>query len=143
MTSIEWLIDRIDISNPFMVSDSDIEKAKEMHKQEIIDAFKSGLKSPYHQDYTFVTQDNQEGTKSGQYYTENYTENYPKLDVSKGSDTLKDYHIVDTNEMAQLPQQEISDEEIEKAADKQYDGIWDCEKFEEGAKWYREQLKSK
>jgi hypothetical protein len=38
---------------------------------------------------------------------------------------------------------EISDEEIFNEADKKYDGIWDCEKFEEGAKWYREQLKSK
>ena len=49
-----------------------LSEAKEMHKQEIIDAFKSGLKSPYHQDYTFVTQDNQEGTKSGQYYQETF-----------------------------------------------------------------------
>ena len=38
---------------------------------------------------------------------------------------------------------EISDEEIEEVADKKYDGIWDCEKFQEGAKWYREQLKEK
>lgn len=35
MTSIEYLIDRIDISNPFMVSDLDIEKAKQMYLQEI------------------------------------------------------------------------------------------------------------
>jgi len=42
MTSIEWLVDRIDISNPFMVSELDIEKAKEMHKQEIIDAVSYG-----------------------------------------------------------------------------------------------------
>jgi len=44
MTSIEYLIDRIDISNPFMVSDLDIEKAKQMYLQEmqhhIVDATK-------------------------------------------------------------------------------------------------------
>ena len=38
---------------------------------------------------------------------------------------------------------EISDEEIFNEAHKKYEGIWECLKFEEGAKWYREQLKNK
>jgi hypothetical protein len=66
---------------------------KYLHKQEIIDAFKSGLKSPYHQDYTFVTQDNQEGTKSSQYYQETF--------VSKGSDEVE------------LPKQDVEKEMFE------------------------------
>jgi chaperonin GroEL (HSP60 family) len=62
---------------------------------------------------------------------------------------LKNYHIVDTNEMV-----EISDEEIEQAAIEEYyyDELVNGEfkgmivsalrgGFEEGAKWYREQLK--
>ena len=84
MTSIEWLWEQIDGIIPYQdIKTSQIlygvlEQAKEMHEQEIIDAFKSGLKSAYHQDYTIVTQDNQEGTKSGQYYQETF--------VSKGND---------------------------------------------------------
>ena len=114
MTSIEWLIKELytemNMSGDGRVLDEILEEAKEMHKQEIIDAFKSGLKSPYHQDYTFVTQDNQEGTKSAQYYQETF--------VSKGSDdTLKDYHIVDTNEMVELPKQETlyTEEQVREA----------------------------
>jgi len=87
MTSIEWLIDQLEHKGDMRetpsirnlqlnIDTSDYlelkKQAKEMHKQEIIDAFKSGLKSPYHQDYTIVTQDNQEGTKSGQYYQETF-----------------------------------------------------------------------
>jgi len=81
MTSIEFLFKELwETSKDKLEWHSILEKAKEMHKQEIIDAFKSGLKSPYHQDYTFVTQDNQEGTKSAQYYQETF--------VSKGSDEM-------------------------------------------------------
>ena len=52
-------------------------------------------------------------------------------------------HRVETLE---LPQQEISDEEIEKAADKyvaedEFNRL--LKDFEEGAKWYREQLKQR
>jgi len=73
-------------------------------------------------------------------------------------DTLKDFHIVDTTEMVELPQQdvdklgnedvpklgycEISDEEIEKQGNRL---CWEeaQEAFKAGAKWYREQLKLK
>jgi len=48
------------------------EQAKSMEKHQIVNAFKEGLRSPYHQDYTIVTQEGQEGTKSGQYYNETY-----------------------------------------------------------------------
>ena len=128
MNSIEWLVEQLwNYSEPSLTNKILIDKAKEMHKQEIIDAFKSGLKSPYHQDYTFVTQDNQEGTKSAQYYQETF--------VSKGSDEVE------------LPQQEISDEEIEKAA---WEYVYNHKinghnivHWINAIKWYREQLKSK
>jgi hypothetical protein len=77
-TSIEWLKEQIKLTYdkegklPLAYILSLVKQAKEIHKEEIIDAFKSGLKSPYHQDYTIVTQDNQEGTKSGQYYQETF-----------------------------------------------------------------------
>jgi hypothetical protein len=48
------------------------EQAKSMEKHQIVNAFKEGLRSPYHQDYTIVTQEGQEDTKSGQYYNETY-----------------------------------------------------------------------
>ena len=49
-----------------------LQQAKEMEKKQIVDAFKEGLSSPYHQNYTLVTQEGQEQTKSGQYYNETY-----------------------------------------------------------------------
>jgi hypothetical protein len=45
------------------------------------------------------------------------------------------------NECSQLPQQEISDEEIEKESSKLY-GVGYLY-FSEGAKWYKKQLKTK
>jgi ribosomal protein L37AE/L43A len=59
-------------------------------------------------------------------------------------DTLKDYHIVDTNKMV-----EISDEEIEKKSNEFFqmnDSDIEMKKkamWKLGAKWYREQLKQK
>ena len=51
-------------------------------------------------------------------------------------------------EMAQLPQQEISDEEIEKASWKyevrnKFDASFIREAFIKGCEWYREQLKQR
>jgi hypothetical protein len=54
-----------------------------------------------------------------------------------------DDHIVEANEMVELPQQEISDEEIEKEAHKISNDIDRHISFVEVAKWYREQLKNK
>jgi hypothetical protein len=91
MTSIEWLIEEM-LSKGFFkesVTLTNIDhlqyKAEEMHKQEIIDAHKNG-------EYLIPHSENAE-----LYYQETF--------VSKGSgDTLKDYHIVDTNEMVyQVP----------------------------------------
>jgi hypothetical protein len=48
------------------------------------------------------------------------------------------------NNEIEIPKQEISDEEIEKAAKEMYNittGLLSTFDFIEGAKWYREQLK--
>ena len=99
MTSIELLKQDLDVELKLgtkMVVNWDM--YIEMHKQEIIDAFEKAYGSGY--------RDN--GDSGIDYYAETF--------VSKGSDdTLKDYHIVESNEMVELPQQEISDEDIEKA----------------------------
>ena len=118
--------------------------SKEMHKQEIITSYAFG----HNDGCRYMNNDKQEFEHGEGYYQETF--------VSKGSDdTLKDYHIVDTNEMVELPKQEISDEEIEKAAEEKYpynelevggDFIGMLISAKKGAwfdaiKWYREQLK--
>ena len=70
-TAVEWLglyIKGITTLN----CDDIIEQAKAMEKEQIVNSFKEGLRSPYHQDYAIVTQEGQEATKSGQYYNETY-----------------------------------------------------------------------
>jgi hypothetical protein len=168
MTSIEWLIEELEGSFSIIARAVGVKKyneivrnAIEMHKQEIIDAYASAVMKENNGDYIGMHEQS-----SGEIY-------YAETFVSKGSDdTLKDYHIVDTNEMVQLPQQEISDdqtikmlkdmnkqpmrfhcvpkeisdEEIEKAA-RDYDNgdIYGppLVNFEQGAFWYREQLKQR
>ena len=117
----------------------------EMEKQQIIDAWFDGYGGSAHSE--------------DEYYNETYG--------SKGSDeTLKDYHIVDTNEMVfsqteisneaqriygehQIQMLEISDEEIEKSAKEWYNkkGIAnykaEIRAWVSACKWYREQLKQR
>jgi hypothetical protein len=118
MTSIEWLIQQIadrDYNNlPTWIYDL-CSKSKEMHKQEITDAWKDGKGTLF----SFS-----ENKTSEQYYQETF--------VSKGSDELE------------LPQQEISDKEIEKASNTLGDYYaLELIMWEKGAKWYREQLKQR
>jgi hypothetical protein len=134
-TSIEWLWEEIDNLVPYQDINSAqqfyglLEKAKEMHKQEIVDAWIEGESSVY------IT--------TGEIYTDGDAEQYyQETFVSNGSDTLKDYHIVDTNEMVQLSQEEISDEEIENYADDHTTTLEMYVGFIAGVKWYREKLKN-
>lgn len=103
-------------------------QAEEMEKQHIIDAHLIGL----------IRSLEMEATKQA---TEYYNETYG----SKGSDdTLKENHIVDTNEMVSS-QTEISDKEIwnEAKTCALEELITSVDSFVDGAKWYREQLKKK
>ena len=138
MNSIEWFVNQVEkISNNKTLSkqksidlyNKAIEEAKEMHKQEIIDFARHCLNKAKDTDILTAFINTQ------QYYQETFG--------SKGSDTLKDYHIVDTNEMV-----EISDEEIEKESWGYREVTKDMEippneDWSNGAKWYREQLKQK
>jgi hypothetical protein len=132
MTSIEWLIEQIkeyDFTPPSnneeyvilmtkWIFDAKIDEALEMHKQEIIDAYNK----------SFELRDKPYSTAE-KYYQETF--------VSKGSDD----HISDISKMVDVPQEEISDEEIEKAAPLGNPTLEDG--FIRGARWYREQLKNK
>jgi len=129
MTSIEWLGYELNTKLFYNISselweevNTIFDKAKEMHKQEIIDAYKVG-----NNDYANF---NYVATSGDDYYYVTF--------VSKGSDnTLKDYHIVEPNEMV-----EISDEEIEKAA-AHHEPMVTRRAWVSACKWYREQLKKK
>ena len=140
MTSIEWLKAEY-IKRGDSLPSGVFEDAKEMHKQEIIDAW-------------IATDNELQRISAEQYYQETF--------VSKGSDA-KDVvlgyktsaQMLDT----QLPQTtsdkwkeyqdwlnelpEISDEEIEKGAEdwQEFRQGAGKQSFEAGAKWYREQLK--
>jgi hypothetical protein len=117
-----------------------VEQAKQMEKQQIFDAFKEGVSDGF---------DGWGDTYKEKYYNETYG--------SKGSDEFKTnldrlpfpelveeiakyYEKVPIIE-ATSSQTEISDEEIEKESNR-INGVYSIA-FEEGAKWYREQLKKK
>ena len=145
-TATEWLVKIYLQTNK--IDSFDIEQAKEMEKQQIIDAFWNG-------DNSDCTSEQNSKEFAEKYYNETYG--------SKGSDeTLKENHIGDINEMVdQVPdvrkmventsfntssQTEISDEEIREQGIK-YDNQTLSETpiahFMEGAFWYREQLKQR
>ena len=128
MTSIEWLASKLSITFNTMYAE-EIQQAKQMHKKEIIDASNG------------YTTTELLGVTKGEYY-------YQETFVSKGSDDLTkeiiDFMKKEKQLKAQLPKQEISDEEIEDIASKIgiasniANAYWI-----DGAKWYREQLKQK
>jgi hypothetical protein len=130
LTSIEWLIEEMMSKGFFKESltltniDHLQYKAEELHKQEIIDAYGEGFGWNY-------------GNKKY-----NGKEYYQETFVSKGSDD----HISDISKMVELPQQEISDEEILLNSASycltDFNGK-NFNAFINGAKWYREQLKCK
>ena len=124
MTSIEWLAlalyDNAEMKAEGGVIDQIVEEAKEMHKQEIIEA--------HGEEQSYLQYDGSWKRMNGeQYYQETF--------VSKGSDN----HLPDIRKMVEIPKQEISDEEINKEA-KNHHNYYE---WSAGAKWYREQLKLK
>ena len=131
MTAVEWLDEQIqerviaqDVVARNMIIEISMEdymdikrQAKEMEKQQIIDAFDEGKEYDYHINGA-------PKFDSETYFAETYGE------------TLKDNHIVDTTEMV-----EISDEEIYNAANDIFGRDSRNIQFKAGAKWYREQLR--
>jgi hypothetical protein len=149
MTSIEWLKAEY-IKRGDSLPSGVFEDAKEMHKQEIMNAVNQN---------EFEDIDgmgiSETITKGEQYYQETF--------VSKGSDE----HIVDTNEMIEIveketypeypdriwlhgdgrklmsSQKEISDKDIFNVAYDKYVIEDEIEAFIKGANWMQEQLKTK
>jgi hypothetical protein len=126
MTSIEWLQSKL----PSLFENDDngfyaeiFAKAKEIHKQQIIDAYGDGLNA-HRTDFC------------------NRDEYFAKTYGSEGSDTP---HVTPQVTPQVTSQTEISDEEIEKAAKECTFEDLDISvgSFELGAKWYREQLKQR
>jgi hypothetical protein len=132
MTSIEWLIDQMfkqgyfDGNKPLSITNLDHlqQQAVKMHKEEIKNAWQNRNQDVIKSD----------GKTAEQYYQETFG--------SKGSDD----HIADISKMVEVPQQEITDGEIQSTAET----FWtepdesDMKRgWKLGAKWYREQLKQK
>ena len=101
--------------------------------------------------FDYIKKNYVNGEHSLKFHKEEFEQYYTSTYGSKGSDE----HIVDTNEMISS-QTEISDEEIEKQAEKyySYDELRDGEfmgtiiaskidAWVDAIKWYREQLKNK
>ena len=133
MTSIEWLIEQLQAPCRGIPSHI-IEQAKEMHKQEIIDAYNKSFEL---RDKPYSTAD--------KYYQETFvskgSDETPEAPVTYKVDTWTSFH----HDKERIINAQISDEEIEKAADKyvskdDYNRYLEC--FKQGAFWYREQLKS-
>ena len=128
MNSIEWLKEKY-INQNCSLTIIDFDKAKQLHKQEILDAYNK----------SFELRDKPYST-AHKYYQETF--------VSKGSDEEKtnSQRFDEFMQLVTSSQTEISDEEIEKAA-RDYDNsvIYGPPllHFEQGAFWYREQLKCK
>jgi hypothetical protein len=137
MTSIEYLFNELwEAPKDKFTWHSILNKAKEMHKQEIKDAWEEGESSVY------IT--------SGEIYTDGDAEQYyQETFVSKGSDKIS--KVAENTSFDNLPKVqnkdsfgEISDEEIKKTAIGM--GIASSiatAYFIDGAKWYREQLKQR
>ena len=143
MTSIEFLFKELwETSKDKFEWHSILEKAKEMHKQEIIEA----------QSYAISNADMT--NNKGYFDCEQY---YQETFGGKGSDEVKEESLVEKMIPHQLkynldvmeklirtsPQQEISDEEIEDIAWEVY--VTDTARFSflAGAKWYKQQLKQR
>jgi len=129
MTSIEWFFNELERMQYFIGNDlyQAYNEAKEMHKKEIIDAWENA--PTYLED------------KKGEDY---YQETFGSKDIN--GNEIQFIKVVEQ----QLPQQEISDEEIEKhmrthspyPLGKQGDIDWK-NGFYRGIEWYREQLKQR
>jgi len=152
MTSIEWLQDKWGNEKIWTWEKIQewFEQAKEMHRQEIIRAFREALKSPYHSDHTWTPQ-GEITTKSEQYYQEAFGSkdiNGNEIKFQTLSEKYQEYK----DWLNEIP--EISDEEIEKAVN-EYTEVYQCPSeismckhdvisaWNNGIKWYREQLKQK
>jgi len=84
--------------------------------------------------------------KPWEFLEEYYEKKKLEVQLPQQETFVSDEHISDISKMVELPQQEISDEEIEKAANGHFEGdlMWSERiAFKLAIRWYREQLKTK
>jgi len=132
MTSIEWLIEQFNLQAYI----PHIEQAKEMHKQEIEDAFQDGK-----WDWSEHINNGTESKDLAQYYQETFD--------SKGSDTAHDTSSPTQHNSPKVENKtsfgEISDEQIEiegwKYCYENKISSTNIVHWITACKWYREQLK--
>jgi hypothetical protein len=90
MTSIEWLVKELytemNMSGDGRVLDEILEEAKEMHKQEIIDAWNDG-----EYDYFYSKENGKDFADGNEYYQEKYGNN--QLQLSNRGNILVDQKI--------------------------------------------------
>ena len=148
-TAVEWLIEQIKKEHPFWTSI--FEQAKEMEKQQIIDAAERWKGTDFAEKYYAETY----GSKGSDEHPEDNLVEIPTSSQTEISDEswegcdgcteqdeimYKNGYVKGYNAaIAELPK-EISDEEIENYAKQ---NAFQYYEFISGAKWYREQLKSK
>ena len=133
-TAVNWMIEELIKKHVGKVGNEYVEifeKAKEMEKQQMLDAFEEGSSDGF---YGWGSSNKE------QYYNETYG--------SKGSDEEKtnSQRFDEFMQLVTSSQTEISDEMIEKAARDYDDAVIygpPLLHFEQGAFWYREQLKSR
>jgi hypothetical protein len=152
MYSIEWLEERFQMylswyeghhsAKEYRLEDfaKDFQQAKEMHKQEIIDAWIATdnelqrLAAEQYYQETFVSK----GSDDHKYYEQSRGIN---VDSFQSEAPKKEDYIVKVTDVTSS-QIEISDEEIEKAA-AHYEPMVTRRAWVSACKWYREQLKTK
>lgn len=124
-TAVEWLIDQIINNNG--VNQKTFEQAKQMEKEQIIDAAERWKGTDF----------------AERYYNETYGSDDKKINLVEipqeqlEKERNPNYKYFDIDESTSSPT-EISDEEIEKAS---IGNATFAPSFINGAKWYREQLK--
>ena len=144
-TAVEFL-EKICNDRGYHLMEEYFEQAKEMEKQQIIDSFWNG-------DNTDCTSEQNSKEFAEKYYNETYgskgsDENFKQFSLYEHKETITSADTITSS------QTEISDEEIEKEADK-YSDAYDCPSkiklckhdikaaFINSIGWYREQLKKK
>ena len=157
MTAVEFLVENLNIitrdTNKYddfkWIFEHEIAKAKEMEKQQIIDAYIFGLSDEYviGSDKYYTSIYGSKGSDATSSQTEISDESWEGCDGCTEQDEVmyKNGYVKGYNSaISELPK-EISDEEIEKFADEELGTIRTDFDFGviQGMKWYREQLKSK
>ena len=157
MTAVEFLVENLNIitrdTNKYddfkWIFEHEIAKAKEMEKQQIIDAYIFGLSDEYviGSDKYYTSIYGSKGSDATSSQTEISDESWEGCDGCTEQDEVmyKNGYVKGYNSaISELPK-EISDEEIEKFADEELGTIRTDFDFGviQGMKWYREQLKQR